>query len=303
MQRYFRAEHTRRLNVLKTTKPGNEWATHTMGASSRDWATVIHYTQFGGAGRIRVPLGFLLMGSLPIFALAAAPFLLGGLMGQPTSFLAYCGGLTAAGRLDGSSGAPVDFFFVALPAVGGFLTLLTGALATFSSARPPLSRPRLADAVCVETARLCSLTYLGFGAALFTVVGTAALIAGMPAGINSFARPLAGMMIVPPLVLGGLAILFLLGRSRWTSSWNTLFALGLIVPGLGGFYLAKLGAERFLRSTDLASGLLSPLGLLTWLALSALAVWLFRYAVHRHYRRCDLTRPAPWVTFFSAGMS
>lgn len=303
--RHARTENARNAVEKRAAKLGRDWTAKVVGSSLLGWVRVIHHTRFGADSHARTVITFILAGFLPVIPVGLVPYIFARLNpGKGVGFVAFCGQLADSGRIGLDRGRPAEFFFVMAPLFGTLLVTVAGAIAVGPGFSFPISRQRRADAVFIETIRLGALACLGYAAAMFTSVIVAVLIAGHPLDIGLFARSLVGVLIVPPLALINLAILHFIARIRWLMSPGgsmVIILVVLIAAGSVGALVEELGPAVFLHRVSFSCVLITPLGLLAWFALTGLSLWLFRLAVIRHFKKCDLTNPIPWAKAFYPG--
>jgi len=305
MSRYVQSENARAITIKKAERKGRDWTMKVVGSSLFDWVRVIHHSRFGAFGYARTVIGFFSIGFAPIFSVASISFLLARFgFTRGLGFVDFYGQFVDACRLGSDQGNPADFFFGMVPLFGVMLMILAGAIGIGATFRFPISRQRRAKAVYVEMIRLGGLAYFGYTAAMFSSVVVACLIAGRPLELGYFGKPLLSAMVVPPLALINLAILHSIARFRWfISGVGFVFVIlfGMIVGIAAGVALEKLGSSWFLQRLPVPGGLIALFVLLGWMLIVPLSLWLLKWALACHYRKCDLTNPVPWTKAFYPG--
>jgi len=154
----------------------------------------------------------------------------------------------------------------------------------------PVSRSRIAAYVCVESLRLGAMTFAGYAVAVLGMAVVAGMVASRPFEFARFGRPIACVMIVPPLALAILTVLFLTARVRWIPP---LGALGFCL--LVGIGTAVVGIHK-------AAMFVALPGLISWSVITGLVTWACWTALRRFYANCDLSQPSPWTKRMTAGV-
>lgn len=303
--RYLQSENARAISEKKTGQIGRDWTTQVVGSSVRAWTNVIHHTRFGRVGHARTVTTFILMGFAPVVSVIVASYAFARFTpGPAVSFVEFYGQFADSCRLGSDSGGPAEFFFGIVPLFGVILVTLAGVVAIGSTFPFPISRQRRADAVFTEMIRLGALACLGYSAALFIAVIVACFVGDRSLQTELFGRPLVGALVVPPLALLNLATLHLIARIRWLMSpggFILIFLFGMVVVTAAGALLGKLGPNWFVQQLGVPGSALMSFGFLTWFPVMGLSLWLFRFAMSRHYKKCDLTNPVPWAKAFYPG--
>lgn len=288
MMRYVQAENSRLVTENSSPTPDRTWSTPVVGPTLLAWAQVVHHARFGSTPPIGTQLRYFIMGLVPALSFTAIPWLFSALdPQQAVSFRELCSQITDAG---GVFGRQSIMLYEIGPTFGVAIAVLAGAVASSLSHPLPISRRRLANCFSIEIGRLAAISCLGFAAGLFAIAAAACLFAGRSLDPALFARPLFCALFVPPLALAELSFLFLAARVRWVASFGFLVV-----------WIPMSATLTFLAAVGLVSDIGLPLGLVGCLAATAATGWLLWFALHRHFRRCDLTCPVPWARTFNAG--
>jgi hypothetical protein len=296
LTRYAQTENGRLLAARKANHTGRDWTVTTVGSSLREWVAVAHHSRFGGTRLGQHLLGLLIIGVSPLGCIALIQFFINRADQQRAiPFPEICRVLAESLRL-GAAPDLISTLFVIFALFFGVIAAAAFAIPfAFQSYRLPLSRPRLAHCVLLETLHLNSLVTAAFAAELFAVAIGAALFAGLSLDWSLFGRPLAVALLLPPAALLVQAFVYRLARHRWVMLGGILLPV-MAGSGFAGALAAKLGN----RASDcspvvLLDAVLTPTGLAVCIAVTVAAVALNWLALRHHFRTCDLTRPLPWI--------
>ncbi|MBK8476739.1 MAG: hypothetical protein IPL39_10610 [Opitutaceae bacterium] len=282
-----------RFAARKTTRRTCAWTVTSVSSSLRDWVAVLHHARLGHGSRFGSLLGHAATGGLVAIICPVAIFFLGRRdFGDGSTYVAWCRELAEASRFGPAGKPPSSDFGASRVAMSMMILMIASGTTAITTKLFPLSRRRLASAVFAETIRLGASAWLGYAFTLFAGVALAGRVAGIPLTADSFAGPLLDTLLTPPLWLGALAFLFLVGR--WLGFFGLLATYFLFILTSGvvtGIISAMSVYFRFL-----------PFGPLVWLGITAVAGYLCWLALQGHLRRCDLTRPPAWAKLFNSGL-
>jgi hypothetical protein len=264
----------------QNTSRGCDWKVTSVGSSPFDWVRVLHHARYGRVSRVRSLLGLVVVGAMftPIAIVAA--YLMARDVDTPSSVTLFCQHLVDAGSIDGNKKYFPAFFALAMPPIFfcfGVLSLIMVASAPVG--RFPISRDRLARFLYIETLRKAGGLFAVYIASTALCLLIAGHVAGQPLAVDILMKPLAATLFIPPATALALALLLHVQRALW-------HVLATIVVYFG-FLIGEFAV--LLKFTPL---LLSPPGLLGWIAVTCGAGWLCWLAFRGYYRTCDLNRPS-----------